>query len=234
MTEAVFRYVPRIWPFYTTCIRYTFTMFVATAAICLGQLMSGSVNLSVSAGGKKVGSAQVSYRITNSGTKLNQTKMEISVDAAKMTIVQESEYAADGTPIRSFLRTAVFASGKNSTETVTMLFANGAAEVKIEKQGKVDTRKIAPQAGSEIRRKDEFWFLTSKPAVGQTFVCRHFDPNTLTWAQLSSKYSGVEQLAVGKVNVRAHHIKTNQYDYWLDDAGAPLMLKSSAFIMVRE
>lgn len=222
--------------FYTRRIGYTRRMLTAflTLAISLPPATAATVSLNVLIDGKQVGEAKVSYRFTQRGTKLNQTRVDVKSSAGTWRMVQESEYDGEGYPIANSLRTVATANGKSKTDSVSISFAGRQATIRINRDGQLETKVSTAPEGKEIRRRDELWFLRTKPSVGQTFTCWHLDINRLQWRELKLQYIGQVDLPIhGKV-VPAHHIKATDFDVWVDASGALLKIVNGSLKLIRK
>ncbi|GEM_PF-5372692 len=209
-------------------------MCALLAAAIAAQNLSGSAEMTVYYSGSPAGTAKVSYKFTDKRTKLNQTRLEISVNGVTLKVAQESEYAQDGSPIRASIRTVSASKTASSSEYIEVNFAGRSAKITSVKDGTRTSKTVPADERLELRRKDEFWFISSRPAEGQIYNCAQLDFKTLQWKSVTCQYLGVERITIAGNRLSAHHVKTNQYDSWLDDKGVPLRIKDSNLVLERK
>jgi hypothetical protein len=195
---------------------------LASWIVASAILPSATVTLDIFAGSQRVGEARVTSRVTPSGGKATQMHMSLAQGAQKSTVVEESEYASDGAPIRKYFRKI----GGGSNEMVTATFDSANANVVTEKGGERSTKTVAVPSGADIRAACELWFIKTQPPVGAEVAYVRFDLSKLEWVAAKAKFVKKEK----DLNLVEH----DTGKAWLDSSGNLARLEAGRILFKRK
>lgn len=206
--------------------------------ICLGLALFsascfGSVTkLSVKSDNGLSGSATLTNKVLNDGSKYVQLSMELKNSSGqKVVVIQESSYDSNGKPVRK-LQTTNLGSAETK-QSVQVSFDSKGAQVKIVAGGKTATETVAYPSGKSLLAKPEFWFVRDKPAPGAVTTYWRFDLGTQSWVETKTTYHGKREITVGGKKVSAHLTEYAGAKAYLDDNGDPYRIEMGATVMER-
>lgn len=203
---------------------------IASAAILVGVSSSPTVKMSITLGGKNVGTAWITEKLTEDGGKRSQTKLILANNGLKSTFIDEVEYDKEGYPVRKYVRR----QGPDGQEMRIATFGDRLAEVVTEMNGKRSTQTVKAPEGCETRAASEFWFIKNQPRVGQTDVYYRFDMDQLAWIETKVKYEGMRDLELGGQIMRTHCVTlAGMAKTWLNDLGRPLKVEAGKLVLVK-
>jgi hypothetical protein len=170
--------------------------------LILGQ-QSPTVELKAIFDGRPVGTAWITDKLSPDGSKKSQIKLLLKQDGGETTVVEETQYAKDGMPVRKYLRK----TAKEGSEMRIATFSGRTAHIVTERDAKRETSQVEAPANVELRAICEYWFLRDRPVVGTVWEYYRFDMDKLAWLKTVVRYVKVDQVKVaGKV------VKMNRID----------------------
>ncbi|MEQ1821041.1 MAG: hypothetical protein ABL949_00870 [Fimbriimonadaceae bacterium] len=187
-----------------------------------GALAQAQVKMQVFVEGKLIGTATVTQKLRQDGSKQVQMSMEVKNGADPVVLRSESIYLPSGAPLRKYQEVSVPAQKMRRT-TIVEFSAKG-AKVVVDLNGTRSTKEIPLAANLNREDKSEFWFVRDKPKTGATVSSYTFSVETLTWEAVKTSYEGDEEITVGGKKVMAHKTVTARGAAYVDDAGLPLKL----------
>lgn len=205
-----------------TCL---IALSVSALAMCGEVVMSIKTDIGVS------GKATMTNKIQPDGRKYVRLSMLLKqADGKSVSVMQESYYEKDGTPIRILQVTNMADSGTRQSVTVT--FDSKGAHVSADAGGKTLKNTFALPSGS-IKCFTEFWFIRDKPNPGDIGTIQRFDISNQRWLTLKFQYHGKREVEIDGKKVSAHLVTFGDSRAYLDDAGDPWLVQGPDMTMTR-
>ena len=196
---------------------------------CLWLVALAECRLSVEAGASK-GSAVVLTRLLPDGGKYVRVDIRLAqATGKKVSITQESTYAADGRP-RHKSQTTTLPGGAD--QVILVAFEPAFARYSV-RSGKDATESRVPYPPGSYLATHEFWVLRDKPKPNKQVTYFRFDLAERRWVETKCAYVGKTTLKLGKVSHVAHRIKMGGVTSWLDEQGDPLQIETVGTRMQR-
>lgn len=209
-------------------------LFLASGVVVLAAVSwGGEVSMTVTGVGGMSGSAKVTNKILEDGSKYVNLSMELkSPSGGTVSVMQESAYDKTGKPVRKIQVTSL---GANSTkQSVVVTFNEAGANVKVD-AGERSVRDLLPwPEGKLVAAKTEFWFIRDQPAPGGTATYHRFDIGTMQWVETKSVYRGRREVKAGGKTVLAHLVEYGDAKAYLDDKGDPIRVETGSTVMERQ
>ncbi|MCW5936781.1 MAG: hypothetical protein KIT11_05695 [Fimbriimonadaceae bacterium] len=173
------------------------------------------------------GSATVINQLLPDGGKYVRLSLVMTYEnGARADVVQESTYDPKGRPVR-FLQTV---TGLGKRNTMVTEFDEAGAHVTID-PAKPPANVKWPEG--PLDDPSQFWFVKTRPKVGQTVKFLRFRPAKLDWVESAVTYIGTrEAVILGKL-VTGNVVRVDGADALLDDSGDPLRLEVSGVTFER-
>ncbi len=197
-------------------------LFILSLTLLTG-LSSAQVKLSVVQAGKAVGTATLSQKLRQDGSKQIQMSMEMKSAKDVLTFRSESIYLPSGAPLRKFQE--LNAPAQKFRRTVIVEFNSRGAKVTLDINGQRSTKSVDLPANASNVDKSEFWFVRDKPKEGTKESCYSFSLETLAWDLAVTTYQGASEITVGGKKVKAHKTQSERGIAYVDDQGLPLKLE---------
>ena len=177
--------------------------------------------------GSKVGTASVTQKLTEGGSKTVMMSVEIKIQGKITKVRSENSYDATGLPMRKFVQTT--GPGPRDRKTTIVTFSTEGAHVVTEfggsrKQETVTLLETAPRANPS-----EFWFVKVQPKVGTQVRTYLFDIDSNSWQVNTITYKG----KVTHKKMAGHLIESERYTAVVDDAGLPIAVEFGAMMLER-
>ncbi|MGI8924942.1 MAG: hypothetical protein ACR2HJ_13110 [Fimbriimonadales bacterium] len=177
--------------------------------------------------GADVGRVWITEKLTESGGKVGQFKMQLIKGPQSVTIIEEAEYNKDARPVRK-----TFSQEGAGSRVAT--FSAGVVTVVMEAEGQTETKAIPIPTSADVRAQSEFWFLRDKPKPGAKSIYHRFDMKELAWVKTQVAYVGSGTLKIRGKAVKAHLTKSGPGKAWVDDHGRPLRIEAGKLVMLRD
>jgi hypothetical protein len=204
-------------------------LFIAAIGLALGQ-----TKYSVEMGGKMVGSASLSQKISGDGAKTVDLKMDLKLTSQKLSIRSQNTYDKQGQPIRKFMD-ANIPGGALQRQLVATFDERGANVVQMD-GGKRTTRQI-PLVGAAPRSDaSEYWFIRDLPKPGEKVRTYTFNMDLLAWQLQTTVYRGRKIIKVNGKSIEAHEVEIigdRPSKAFLDEKGVPWIVESGSTILRR-
>lgn len=210
-------------------------LILLLVALTTTVLSIGETRMAVTISGHPAGYATLSQKIQQDGTKIVELRVELGTDKRKVKLTSEARYDAKGLPLRKFQQTIV--SGGDINKQVIATFAKDGANLVLLDGDKRTVKSVSLAATAPRACLSEFWFIRDKPKAGQTEETYQFNPDTLSWEIVTTKYVGQKTLKIEDRSVAVHEVVTKRGDKestsYLDDAGLPVLVDQGDLKMVR-
>lgn len=199
---------------------------LAIGAALLIQTAESKADYEVLVSERPSGKAILSHAITEKNGVIVRIRIELNAPDGKSSVVnQESEYAADGKPIRKVLT--------QGGKTIYVVFQGTTARVKVEDPNGSRESSVHAPIEANLKAQSELWFRTIAPKPGDICEYHRFDMNELKWLQTKSRYSGQETIRTPLGEVVCHLVETNGQKAWIAPDGLPYRMQSGAVVMQR-
>lgn len=210
-------------------------LFLLLVAFTTTALAIAETRMTVTIGGHPAGYATLSQKIQQDGTKIVELRVELGVDKRKVKLTSEARYDPKGLPLRKFQQTIV--SGGDVNKQVIATFAKDGANLVLLDGDKRSVKNVSLAATAPRACLSEFWFIRDNPKPGQTEEAYQFNPDTLSWEIVTTKYVGPRTLKIEGHSVAVHEVLTKRGDKestsYLDDAGLPVLVDQGDLKMVK-
>ena len=189
----------------------------------------GQATYRIAKGHLLIGHARVSQRITASGGKFTELVMDFKRNGQELEVRTESTLDPSGAPVRQV--ETVTPEGKPPLVQYIVTYDAKGAHVVTKSPDGPKNAYIQASEGSVFGDPSQFWFLKTRPKLGESCTNEVFTPDTMTWQRSETTF-------VGEIDGR-HRIKTvigdRTVDTYLDDTGYIIRLTdSTGFRMVRD
>jgi hypothetical protein len=201
-------------------------MLVVAAALAPAQH-----RYAVKVGGQQVGTATLTQKILDGGTKLVQLSMELQMQGNTVAITTESRYDAKGAPVRKFQLTTI-PSQRMRRQLVATFNAEGAQVVE-EMNGARKTIHRPLVSNAPRENPSEFWFIRDLPKAGDEITLYNFNLDEMRWDVEKVSYKGLQTITHGGKKVRAHRTQSSLGDSYFDERGALLRLETERMVLER-
>jgi hypothetical protein len=202
-----------------------FAFLTATA------LASAQIKLNLVRDGQSFGTATLTQKLRQDGSKQVQMSVELSGPNGAITIRSESIYLASGVPQRKFQEVSV--PGQKYRKTVIAEFSESNVHVTLDMNGARSVKDVALPKGTNAADKSEFWFVRDKPKAGDKVKCSSFNLDTLAWDAVETTYVGQVDLKLGQGLVKAQKTQSSRGVVYVDDQGLPYKLELPNGVMER-
>lgn len=191
----------------------------------LVAVASAEVTLTMYMEDKVVGSATLNQRLLPDGGKQLTMQMAFTGGKTQVNIRNESVYAGDGSPVRMIYE---FSQPNTPKNLVTATFTDAGASVVVRKGGESSTRTIARPEGT-IKNTAEFWFIATKPKVGDKVSAYVFSAVEQEFRLHTSTYGGKKTVTIDGQKFEGHLLTSGtrgkEVRSIVDDRGLPLIVE---------
>lgn len=192
---------------------------------------AGEVNLKISGSAGLKGSAKLTNKLQEDGSKYVRMEMELrSTDGQIANVMQESVYDKNGMPVRMIQNTE---SKGAKTQKIVANFSLGSVRVRVTDGGKSREESLSIPAGTNPMAKYEFWFVRDKVLPGGKTSYYRFDLQTTKWERVEVVFHGVRQITVEGKTVNANLIELGETKAYVDDAGDPWRIEMPGIVLER-
>ena len=207
---------------------------VLTGLFSLLAFAPGTTELAIYRNDNRVGSAWITTRLIEEKGLSIRMRVELDAGERTITVIEESDYDAEGRPVRKYARM----SPPGEWSMIIATFKNGVATVITEQSAKRHTTRYKAPESADTRAVSEFWFIKTKPKPEETATYHRFDISKMRWLKTVVKYEGLEEITIGGKKISAHlttlESEGEKFKTWTDDKGAPLKVEAGTLVMVRE
>lgn len=172
--------------------------------------------------GQPHGSATVLQTLLENGGKQVVVTMSLG-EKSPVKVRQESVYDNAGGPVRK-IQEVIDAKG-NTQHKVVVSFDEAGAHCSIYRGGapQVTTHELVK--GAPRNNPSEFWFIKSRPRVGDKVTYYRYDVSASKWTLAETRYIGKKTIEIAGEKVDAHLIDSGaEGQTFVDDKGNPLVL----------
>lgn len=173
-----------------------------------------------------VGSARIGYELSTAGDKI--ARFELSLERPKTRTMQETTWSATGKPKRILYSRTVEGQERIS---MTVDFSTGTHTATRTTEQSQTTINLAAREGTE--NPAEFWFISSKPALGAKHSYWTLQFPNLEWVRHSIEYKGLTtHESAGETLL--HHVTIDDQNVYYDDLGLPWRIEAGAYTLQRK
>jgi hypothetical protein len=203
----------------------------SVAAVAATTALAGEVTLAISGTSGLRGTAKVTNKLQEDGSKYVRMEMELRSTAGQVvTVLQESVYDKSGMPVRMIQSTD--AKGSKSQRIVAD-FGVATVRLRVTDGGKTREESLSIPAGTNPVAKYEFWFVRDKVQPGGRTSYFRFDLQTVQWERVEVVYHGQRQITVAGKSVKANLIELGTTRAYVDDAGDPWRIEMPGITLER-
>lgn len=201
-------------------------MVTAVAFLIVHGLQS-SAQFEVSFSGRTLGTASMIQKVTQTGGKELQLRMELTEQTNVVTVRQVSTWNVDGFPVRKF--SEITTTSPKTRVTSSADFKGNRATTIVDRDGKREVKTLELAKGASLCARSEFWFLRDEPELNQTEKFWTLDLSRLDWDLNEATYKGEKKVTLNGKPVTAHVLQVStgkrQIDSLHDDGGLPLLIE---------
>lgn len=199
--------------------------------IGLASTSGAQVKLQILRDGKSIGTATITQKMRQDGSKQVNMSMEATLGGNPVTLRSESIYLATGVPQRKFQEMSV--PGQKFRRTIIAEFSEKSVHVTIDNNGTRSVKDIPLPKNASAADKSEFWFVRDKPAAGAKTVVHSFNLEKLEWEVVSTTFVGPVEITVGGKKLKANKTQSDRGIAFVDDLGLPIRMELPNGVMER-
>ncbi len=205
---------------------FTIALALVSALSCAGE-----VTLKISGASGLKGTAKLTNKIQEDGSKYVRMEMELrSTDGQIANVLQESVYDKAGMPVRMIQNTE---SKGAKTQKIVANFERGNVRLRVTDGSKSSDETLLIPAGISPAAKYEFWFVRDKVSPGGRTSYYRFDLQTTKWERIEVVFQGVRQITVEGKSVKANLIEIGEIKADVDDSGDPWRIEMPGIVLER-